>query len=576
MRTVRFDHRKYAPSPVLRRPHRRWPDQILSRAPRLASVDLRDGNQALERPMSVAQKLRFFDLLVAIGLKEIEVGFPSASKADFDFTRCLIEEGRIPQDVTIQVLTQAREDLIARSFAALQGVPRAIVHVYNSTNRVQRERVFGMDRAGVRRVAEDGARWVRDHARACQDTDWTFQYSPESFSQTEPDFAVEVVDAVNAIWQPERGQRVIINLPATVEMSTPNVFADQVEWFAEHCVGREHFVLSLHTHNDRGTGVAAAELGVLAGADRLEGTLFGNGERTGNMDLLTIAMNLYSQGIDPQLDLQEMERIEQVYRECTDLPVHPRHPWVGALVYTAFSGSHQDAIRKGMEHQQRAGGPWQVPYLPIDPRDLGRQYEAVVRINSQSGKGGVAHVLERDHGIRLPRWLAVDFARVVQARADATGAEITSRSVYDLFAQQYLQPRADWQMTGYRLQRQGQEVAIDVHVQRSGVIQRLTARGEGVVAALVSALEKTCAVRLAVAEFDEHALEQGTEARAMAAVALRINGETAVGVAIAGDSAGATIQSVLNAVASGWPSEAVLPMAGAWGPEEAVVARTGS
>ncbi len=550
MTQASFDHRKYASAPVIAKPDRRWPDRRITRAPLFASVDLRDGNQALERPMSVEQKLRFFDLLEAIGLTEIEVGFPSASQADFDFTRRLIEEGRIPPQVTIQVLTQARPDLIARSFEALAGVPRAIVHVYNSTSPVQREQVFGMDRAGVRAIAENGARWVRDAATAYPDTEWTFQYSPESYSATEPDYAVEVVDAVNAIWRPDQGQRVIVNLPATVEVTTPNAFADQVEWFCDRVAMREHFLLSLHTHNDRGTGVAAAELGLLAGADRLEGTLFGNGERTGNMDLVTVAMNLYSQGIDPTLDLSDMEGIEKVYRDCTALPVHPRHPWAGELVYTAFSGSHQDAIRKGLSHRARHGGTWSVPYLPIDPLDLGRCYEAVVRINSQSGKGGVAHVLERDHGIRLPRWLAVEFARQVQAEAEVTGAEVNSRAVRALFERFYLEVPADWRLAGYRMHRQGGQVEIDVQLEQSGVVQRLTARGDGVVSALVSALERRYGLALEVVEFDEHALEHSTGARALAAVAITVNGARVAGAAIAEDSAGAAVQALLTALAT--------------------------
>jgi 2-isopropylmalate synthase len=550
MSQISFDHRKYASQPTIAKSDRRWPDRRIMQAPLFASVDLRDGNQALERPMSVEQKLRFFDLLVAIGLTEIEVGFPSASQADFDFTRRLIEEDRIPPQVTIQVLTQARPELIARSFEALAGVPRAIVHVYNSTNPAQREQVFGLDRAGVRAIAENGARWVRDAAAAHPETEWTFQYSPESYSATEPDYAVEVVDAVNAVWRPDRGQRVIINLPATVEISTPNAFADQVEWFCDHVAMREHFVLSLHTHNDRGTGVAAAELGVLAGADRLEGTLFGNGERTGNMDLITVAMNLYSQGIDPTLNLADMAGIEKVYRECTALPVHPRHPWAGELVYTAFSGSHQDAIRKGMAHRARHGGVWSVPYLPIDPADLGRRYEAVVRINSQSGKGGVAHVLERDHGISLPRWLAVEFARQVQAEAEATGAEVNSRTVLALFERFYLGVPAEWQLAGYRLNRQGGQVEIDVQLAQSGVVQRLTARGDGVVSALVSALERRYGIALEVVEFDEHALEHSTGARALAAVAMTVNGMRVAGAAIAEDSAGAAVQAILTALAT--------------------------
>lgn len=553
MRHSGFDHRKYAPNPGIAKPDRRWPDRRIERAPRFASVDLRDGNQALERPMSVEQKLRFFELLVRVGLTEIEVGFPSASEADFLFTRRLIEENRIPETVTIQILTQARKDLIQRSFAALRGVRRAIVHVYNSTNPTQREQVFGLDRQGVRNIAEQGARWVQEAAAEYPETEWIFQYSPESYSQTEADYVVEIVDAVNVIWRPDLGQKVIINLPATVELSTPNVFADQVEWFIDHCAMREHFLLSLHTHNDRGTGVAAAELGLLAGADRLEGTLFGNGERTGNMDLITVAMNLYSQGIAPGIDLSDMEAIEAVYRECTGLTVPPRHPWVGQLVYTAFSGSHQDAIRKGMQHFAHHGGVWQVPYLPIDPRDLGRQYEAIVRINSQSGKGGIAYVLERDHGITVPRWLAMDFARTVQEYADQSGLEVHSATIWSLFEKRYLQSATHWHLLGYRLSRQGARVDVVVEVAIADKVEVLQGSGDGVICALVAAMERRFGQRIEVQEFAEHALEQGTQARAMAMILLTVQGQPQTGVAIAEDTAGATIQAVFAALGTTLP-----------------------
>ena len=436
-----FDHSKYRPFPPVAKRDRRWPDRVITQAPVWCSVDLRDGNQALVQPMSVEQKTRLFGLLVELGFKEIEVGFPAASQPDFDFVRKIIEEGRIPADVTIQVLTQAREDLIARSFEALRGVRRAVVHVYNSTNRVQREQVFKLDHSGVKEIAVRGAQWVKDYAARHPETEWVFQYSPESFSQTELDFAVEVVDAVNAVWRPQDGQAVIVNLPATVESATPNVFADQVEWFCDHVAQREHISVSVHTHNDRGCAVAAAELAVMAGADRVEGTLLGNGERTGNMDVVTMAMNLYSQGVDPHLDLSEAARILETYTACTNMPVHPRHPWVGELVYTAFSGSHQDAIRKGTAHYHAAPTHWEVPYLPIDPRDLGRKYEEVVRVNSQSGKGGVAHVLERDYGITLPRWLAQEFSKVVQAEAERTGGEVNSRRIRELFESAYREPK---------------------------------------------------------------------------------------------------------------------------------------
>ncbi|EGQ61963.1 2-isopropylmalate synthase, partial [Acidithiobacillus sp. GGI-221] len=380
-----FNHRRYRAFAPVHKPNRRWPNRRMHHAPVWSSVDLRDGNQALLSPMSVEQKLRMFDLLVRMGFREIEVGFPAASQPDFDFVRRIIEEDRIPEQVTIQVLTQAREALIDRTYEALKGVRRAIVHVYNSTNPAQREQVFGLDREGIQDIAVRGAEWVKDGAARCPETEWVFQYSPESFSATEPDYAVEICEAVNAVWRPDQGQAVILNLPATVESSMPNVFADQIEWFCDHLRGREHVKISVHNHNDRGCAVAAAELAVLAGADRVEGTLFGNGERTGNMDILTMAMNLYSQGIDPQLDMSMGTEIAEIYTTCTGMVVPPRHPWFGELVYTAFSGSHQDAIRKGMHHRRgREDAVWEVPYLPIDPADLGRRYEEVVRINSQS------------------------------------------------------------------------------------------------------------------------------------------------------------------------------------------------
>ncbi|WP_019570806.1 2-isopropylmalate synthase [Thioalkalivibrio sp. ALE11] len=542
-----FDHTKYAPFPPIDKSDRRWPARRTTAAPRFCAVDLRDGNQALVHPMSVEQKMRFFEVLVDIGLKEIEIGFPAASQIDFDFTRRLVDEQRIPEGVYVQVLTQAREDLIARTFEALEGVPRAVVHVYNSTNPAQREQVFRMDRDGIRGIAENGARWVRDYAAKYPQTDWVFQYSPESFSTTELDYAVEVVDAVTAIWRPDQGQKVVINLPATVESATPNVFADQVEWFCDHVQHREHICVSLHTHNDRGTGVAAAELGLLAGADRLEGTLFGNGERTGNMDLVTVGMNLYSQGIDPTIDLSDMERLMEVYKECTDMPIHPRHPWAGELVYTAFSGSHQDAIRKGLAHYREHGGYWNVPYLPIDPGDLGRRYEEVVRINSQSGKGGVTHVLERDYGIELPRWLAVEFARIVQQDAEASGEEVTSQRIHELFEKHYLAPVPGWDLVRYEMEKEGPVVRLDATVGPPGQETRLNGAGHGAVEALAEALHASRGVEVRVSHFDEHAVEAGTEARAMAAVDVSVDGERSVGVALGEDTTAATLQAVLNA-----------------------------
>ena len=403
-----YNYKKYQPHMPVQLPDRTWPDQVIEAAPRWCSVDLRDGNQALIEPMTVAQKLKLFDLLVKVGFKEIEVGFPAASQTDFDFVRCLIDDGLIPDDVTIQVLTQAREDLISRSYESLKDAKRAIVHVYNSTSTVQREKVFGLDKDGIKAIAVKGAELVKRYAEAQPETDWHFQYSPESFTGTEIDYAIDVCDAVVDVWQPTPERPIILNLPATVEMTTANVYADQIEYFCRHIKNRKSVLVSLHTHNDRGCAVAAAELAVQGGADRVEGTLLGNGERTGNMDIVTMGMNLYSRGVDPQLDFSNIDEIIQVVKACTNLPVHPRHPYAGELVFTAFSGSHQDAIKKCLAVQSN-DEPWDVAYLPIDPSDLGRSYQEVIRINSQSGKGGIAYVLEQMHGLQLPRWLQIDF-----------------------------------------------------------------------------------------------------------------------------------------------------------------------
>ena len=430
--------------------------------------------------MSVAKKLEMFALLVELGFKEIEIGFPSASQTEYDFARRLIDKHLIPDDVTVQVLTQARRELIERTFESLRGIKRAVVHVYNSTSPVQREQVFKAGKDEIIAIAVNGARLLQEGAARYPDVDWTFEYSPESFSGTEPDYAIEVCNAVIDVWQPQRGRKVVINLPATVEMTTANVFADQIEYFCRHVAQREHIRVSLHTHNDRGCAVAAGELGLLAGADRIEGTLFGNGERTGNMDIVTMAMNLYSQGIDPKLDLADMGRIIEVYKRCTDMPVHPRHPWAGDLVYAAFSGSHQDAIRKSMAfHREQQLPHWAVAYLPIDPHDLGRRYEEVVRINSQSGKGGVALVLERDHGITLPKWLHPAVSRVVQTEADATGEEISSRQIRALFEKHFLGVPDGWRLQGYDLHSESAAHARQVPLGDQRRRARADGRGAG-------------------------------------------------------------------------------------------------
>ena len=542
----RFDHRKYRPGPALSLPNRQWPDRTIEHAPIWASVDLRDGNQALLEPMGVAQKRRLWALLVRLGIKEIEVGFPAASQPDYDFVRWLIEERQIPADVTVQVLVQARQDLIRRTFESLDGVQRAIVHVYNSTNPVQRDWVFGSDRAGVKAIAVQGARWVREEAARYPGTRWTFQYSPESFTATEPDYAVDVCDAVIGEWQPTPERPCIINLPATVESASPNVFADQVEYFSTHVTRRDCVLLSVHTHNDRGGAVAAAELALLAGADRVEGTLLGNGERTGNMDIVTLAMNLYSQGVDPRLDLSHPDEILATVADCTGMPVHPRHPWVGELVYTAFSGSHQDAIRKCLK-RQTPDEPWQVAYLPIDPEDLGRTYQEVIRVNSQSGKGGVAFVMERDFGLNLPRWLQVELAQAVQRESERCGGEMDGASIYRLFRERFVADRGPYRLNGYRLTRNGHDL-IEARLATPGGERHLSGEGQGAISAFADAWARYADQTIAVLDYQEHAIGEGTEAEAAAYVLVSLDGERLAGAAIDRDVVGASLKAVLAAL----------------------------
>ncbi len=546
---TRFDHHKYQPGSVLAMPHRQWPDRTLRQAPIWASVDLRDGNQALLEPMGVAQKRRLWQLLVRLGLKQIEVGFPAASQPDYDFVRWLITANQIPANVTIQVLVQARDDLIRRTFEALAGVPRAIVHVYNSTSPVQRDWVFGSDQAGVKAIAVAGARRVRAEAARYPDTHWTFQYSPESFTATEPDYALEVCEAVIAEWQPTPAHPCIINLPATVEVASPNRFADQVEWFATRVSRREAVIISVHTHNDRGGAVAAAELALLAGADRVEGTLLGNGERTGNMDLVTLAMNLYSQGIDPGLDLSHPDEILAVVAECTGIPTHPRHPWVGELVYTAFSGSHQDAIRKCLK-RQTADTPWQVAYLPIDPHDLGRSYQEVVRVNSQSGKGGVAFVMERDFGLNLPRWLQVELAQVVQRESEQRGGEVAGEDIHRLFRAHFVRDQGPVRLLGYRLNRNGHD-ELEVRLATAAGERLLKGAGQGAIAAFLDAWTGASGRVIQVLDYQEHALGEGTDAEAAAYVLLTLDGQRVAGAAIDQDVVGASLKAVLSALNRG-------------------------
>ncbi len=541
-----FDYHKYQPVTRMAMPKRLWPNNVTNKSPRWVSVDLRDGNQALLEPMGMRQKQQMWALLVKLGFKEIEVGFPSASQPDYDFVRWLIEENQIPQDVSIQVLVPARETLIKRTFEALHGVHQAVVHLYNSTSPVQRQRVFNLDRQGITAIACQGAAWVKREADRHPQTQWTFEYSPESFSSTEMDYAVEICDAVLDVWQPTPKHPCIINLPTTVEVSTANVFADQVEYFASHISRRDSVVLSIHTHNDRGGAVASAELAMLAGAQRVEGTLFGNGERTGNMDILTMAMNLYSQGIDPALDLSNPAEIIQVYKTCTGLEVHPRHPWFGELVYTAFSGSHQDAIRKCLQ-QQKVNEPWQVAYLPIDPRDIGRDYQAVIRVNSQSGKGGIAFVLERDYGVMLPRWLQIEMAQVVQQKSEHDGGEVGSEQLHALFQQHFI-VETPLQLQSYQLEQQGALYNITIQVADQGKTISLHGHGEGGLSAFVDAWQQHSKQRIFIENYNEHAMGMGTDAQAAAYVQLDVNGQHITGAAFDVDTMSASFKAILSAL----------------------------
>lgn len=560
-----FDFNKYqsfAFAPKLE--NRTWPDKTITKAPIWASVDLRDGNQALIDPMSIEQKLKFFKLLVEIGFKEIEIGFPSAAQVEFDFTRRLIEEGLVPDDVTLQVLVQAREHLIDRTFEALKGARRAIVHVYNSTSKVQRDKVYQMDKAQIKQIAIDGATMLRDKAKHYPDTQWVFEYSPESFSQTETDYAVEVCDAVCEIWRPDTGQEVILNLPATVEASTPNVYADQVEYFCRHLKARPHVTISLHTHNDRGCAVAASELGLMAGADRIEGTLLGNGERTGNMDILVMAMNLYTQGIDPELDLSQVSDIVQIVSECNNLPVHPRHPYVGELVFTAFSGSHQDAIKKSLDYNEKhpeTQQHWDVAYLPIDPIHIGRGYQDVVRINSQSGKGGAAYILQRHFGFNLPRWTQIDFARVVQAYAESMARELKTDELLEIFTQAYLK-QDKFRLSDYTISNKGDAVSFQGQVATPKAVFEVIGQGNGALSAFIDGLVKSTGRQIHVTNYAEHAIDSKThqktdtdnqtDAAAAAYIQLSVEGQIYSGIATCHSTVSAMLKGALSALAQAW------------------------
>nr|WP_309594475.1 2-isopropylmalate synthase [Moraxella osloensis] len=557
-----FNHKKYQPFAFApKMTQRTWPDKTITKAPIWTSVDLRDGNQALIEPMSIEQKMRFFDLLVQVGFKEIEIGFPSAAQVEYDFTRKLIEGGHVPDDVTLQVLVQAREHLIRRTFESLKGAKRAIVHVYNSTSKVQREKVYQKDYDGIIAIAVEGATLLRELAKEYPGTEWIFEYSPESFSQTEVDFSVKICDEVCKVWRPDLGQKVIFNLPSTVESSTPNIYADQIEYFCQNLPMREHVIVSLHTHNDRGCAVAASELGLMAGADRIEGTLFGNGERTGNMDIMVMAMNMYSQGVDPQLDFSNMSEIAQVVSECNQLPIHPRHPYVGELVFTAFSGSHQDAIKKSLDYNEQNAettqGLWDVAYLPIDPAHIGRGYQDVVRINSQSGKGGVAYILQRDFGFHLPRWTQIDFSRVIQQEAESRQTELTSDDVISVFENTYLN-QSTLALQDYEIKNTAGSVSFAGSVRMGDDIIDVVGNGNGPLSAFINAISAKLNKNIHVINYAEHALtvesqspltQNNSDANAVAYLQLNIEGEIYSGIGTCSSTVSAMLKAALSALA---------------------------
>jgi 2-isopropylmalate synthase len=566
---------RYRPFTPVDLPDRIWPGRTATVAPRWCAVDLRDGNQALIDPMSPARKRRMFELLVSMGYKEIEVGFPSASQTDFDFVRQIIEEDLVPDDVVIQVLTQARDQLIERTFESIGGAKQAIVHLYNSTSTLQRRVVFGLPREGITDIAVQGAKLCQKLTETVPGTDVFFEYSPESYTGTELDFAVEVCNAVNDVWKPTPDHKTIVNLPATVEMATPNIYADSIEWMHRNLAHRDSVVLSLHPHNDRGTAVAAAELGRLAGADRIEGCLFGNGERTGNVCLVTLGMNLFSQGVDPQIDFSDIDEIRRTVEYCNQLPVNERHPYGGDLVYTAFSGSHQDAIKKGLDAMERdaaaAGVPfsefrWEVPYLPIDPKDVGRSYEAVIRVNSQSGKGGVAYIMKTEHQLDLPRRLQIEFSQVIQARTDASGGEVSPAQMWEAFDAEYLSRRTPVALSSLHTSAaEGEDDELDVNVFVDGQKRTLRGRGNGPIAAFVDALS-TIGYDVRVLDYAEHALSSGGDARAAAYVECAIGERIVWGVGVDPNIVTASLKAVVSAVNRVAPEPSATPREAVPGP----------
>ena len=546
-------NKKYKPYKPVSKENRSWPSKVIENAPIWCSVDLRDGNQALIEPMGDERKKRMFNLLCKIGFKQIEIGFPAASQTDFDFTRYLINEKVIPSDVTIQVLTQARPEIIKRTFEALDGAPNAILHFYNSTSTLQRKVVFDKDKEGVKKIATDAAKLIKELSSEYKNTNWSFEYSPESFTGTELDYAVEVCDDVVDILKDSSNNKIIINLPATVEMSTANIYGDQIEWMSENLKNRENICLSLHPHNDRGTAIAASEFGLMAGADRVEGTLFGNGERTGNVDIVTLALNMYSQGINPNLDFSQINNVMREVEYCNQLPVHPRHPYAGDLVFTAFSGSHQDAIKKGLNALRSSNDPqWEVPYLPIDPADLGRTYEAVVRINSQSGKGGVAFLLEKDHGVSLPRRLQISMSQKIQKIADETGKEISTSEIWEIFHTNFVMPKSGHSFKNYSLKTSDATDVSDhikAEIEIDGKNHEISGSGNGPIDAFVNALNQKLSIDIKVSDYHQSAISSGSDAQAAAYIELQKGDKTSWGVGINPNTTKASFEAIIVGVA---------------------------
>ena len=545
---------KYSPFKVISLDDRTWPTKQIKKSPIWCSVDLRDGNQSLIEPMGMEKKLRFFSMLVDLGFKEIEIGFPSASDTEFSFVRELIEKKLIPGDVKIQVLTQAREHLIKRTFESVKGAKNVILHLYNSTSTLQREVVFKQDKKGILKIATDGAKLVKILADENKSTNWQFEYSPESFTGTEIEYAVEVCNEVNQIWKPSKELKTIMNLPATVELASPNIYADQIEWMCRNLDQRDNVLVSLHPHNDRGTGIAAAELGLMAGADRIEGTLFGNGERTGNVDIVSLALNQLTQGVDPKLDFSDINKVMREVEYCNQLPIHPRHPYAGDLVFTAFSGSHQDAIKKGFDAMRESNDPkWRVPYLPIDPEDVGRNYEAVIRINSQSGKGGVAYIIEKDHGLSLPRRLQIDFSGIIQKIADETGKELEADLIWDNFNRTYIEVNGKYEYLNHEIvskidENNKQIDEINLNLRINGKDANLHGKGNGPIDSFIDALSSEFKFNLKVSDYQQNAISSGSDASAAAYIELYIKDRTFWGVGINSNTVVASFQAIINGI----------------------------